>query len=67
MAQGGDQRFHRRHAVGGIAVRGDHLLVDPPADLDRPVLLEAEEIVQPLGLPVGQEVGAGVQCASRTV
>lgn len=45
----------------GLPVGADHALVDAPGRLDLDVLLDAEQRGQPLPLPVGEEVGAGVQ------
>ena len=51
----------------GVSVGGDHPLVDPPGRFDRDMVVGGEEVAQPLGLLVGEEVGAGVQGPSRGV
>jgi hypothetical protein len=48
-------------ATVGLAVGGDHLLVDPPGDLDGGVLVDGEQGFEPVVLAVGEQVGAGVQ------
>ena len=51
----------------GVAVGGDHALVDTPGGLDGDVVLDSEQGGQALVLPVGEEVGAGVQGAAGPV
>src|SRR4030095_10180354 len=54
----------RAGAPVGVAVGGDHALVDAPGRLDLNVVLIAEQGGQPLLLAVGEQVGAGVQGAA---
>ena len=65
MADGPDQAGHHRSAGGpvGVAVGGDHALVDAPGHLDLDVVLDREQRMDPLLLLVGEQVGAGVQGA----
>jgi hypothetical protein len=62
-ADGVDEPLHRRSASAavGVAVGGDHPLVDPPGRLDLDVLLGIEQPGEPLSLLVGEQIGAGVQ------
>ncbi len=63
MAQRVDQVGHLLLASGavGFAVGADHALVDPPGRLDLDVVLAVEQRGQALSLPVGEQVGSGVQ------
>lgn len=47
----------------GVAVGGDHVLVDTPGDLDLDVLIGGEHRVQACLVLGGEQVGAGVQSA----
>jgi len=62
-ADRGDQVLHHRLAPCsvGIAVCGDHPLVDAPRGLDRDVLLDLEERIESGCLLLGQQVLSGVQ------
>ena len=62
-AEGVDQLGHRGAAADpvGVAVGGDHVLVDVPADLELQVLLGREQRAEPRLLLGGEQVGAGVQ------
>ena len=51
----------------GFAVGGDHSLVGGPGDLDGDVIIVGEQGIKPVLLLVGEQVGAGVQGASRRV
>ena len=63
MADRFDQLEHQFAALRpiGVAVGGDHALVDPPGHLDLGVLVDGKQGVQTLVLLVGEQVGAGVQ------
>ena len=67
--EGDDQAAHRLPAGRpvGVAVGGDHALVDAPGGLDLDVVLDSEQGGQPLLLAVGEQVGAGVQGAAGAV
>ena len=58
--------FDQRPALGavGVAVGGDHLLVDVPGHLDRGVLVGREQRLELAFLLVGEQVDAGVQGAA---
>jgi hypothetical protein len=60
---------HELSALGpvGFSVGVDQPLVDAPGGLDLDVVIDAEESCQPSPLPVGEEVGAGVQGPPRPV
>ena len=45
----------------GVAIGGDHPLVDAPGRLHLDVPFIGEQFAQPPGLPVGEQVRAGVQ------
>ena len=51
----------------GVAVGGDHALVDAPGRLDLDVLLDGEQRLDPGGLLVGEQVSAGVQGPARVM
>ena len=61
--EGFDDLGHLLPTAGpvGFAVGGDHALVDPPGRLDLHVLITPEQRAAPRGLPVGEQVEAGVQ------
>jgi hypothetical protein len=59
----GDQCLHLLAAAGavGVAVGGDHALVDVPGGLDLDVFVVREQFVESGLLFVGLQVGAGVK------
>jgi hypothetical protein len=64
-----DQLAHELSPSGpvGLAVGGDHALVDAPGRFDLDVFLGLEQVVQALRLLVGKQVGSGVQGPPRGV
>ena len=64
-----DQRDHQLSALAAVfvAVGGDHPLVDAPGGFDLDMIIAREQGSEPVLLPVGEEVGAGVQGAARRV
>ena len=62
-AEGVDERAHRGASVTpvGVAVGGDHLLVDAKGRLDLHVRVDREQPGEPGVLLVGEQVGAGVR------
>ena len=69
VADRGDQRGHRRPAPCpvGVAVGGDHGLVDAPGHLDLDVVSGGEQGLDAGALSVGEQAGAGVQGPSGPV
>jgi len=51
----------------GVAVGGDQALVDAPGRFDFDVIIGGEQVFQALLLPVGEQVGSGVQGPPGTV
>ena len=69
---GGDRVDHGLHhllalLLVGLAVRGDHALIDTPGRFDLDVLLGSEQYLQPDPLPVGEQLVAGVEGATCMV
>ena len=64
-----DQGFHELAALDpvGVAVGGDHPLVGGPGDLHRGVAVVGEELVESVGLAIGDLLPAGVQRAAGGV
>ncbi len=69
VADGVDELAHLVSPAGpvGVAVGGNHLLVDAPGRLDLDVGVAREQRVESLALLVGEQVGAGVQGPARGV
>ena len=69
LPQGADEPLHqelpRARVLGAVGL--DQALVDAPGGLDRGVALIGEEVLQALGLGVGEQVGARQQCAPGPV
>ena len=68
-AEAVDDPGHGRLPGGlvGVAVGGDDVLVDAPADLDRQVLVVGEEGGEPGLLSVGEQALAGPQRPARRI
>ena len=59
LSQGADEPAHQVHSQAGVlgAVGLDEALVDAPGGLDRSAALVGEQVLQALGLGVGEQVG----------
>ena len=62
LLQGVDEPLHQVLSQARLlgAVGLDEALVDAPGGLDRSVALISEEVLQALGLGIGEQVGPGV-------
>lgn len=69
VAEGVDERLHHRASVGavGVAVGGDHGLVDGPGCFNLDVLIDGEQGVQSCTLFVGEERLTGVEGAAGSI
>ena len=69
LPQGADESAHQVLPQAGVlgAVGLYQALVDAPGGLNRGVALVGEEVLQALGLGVGEQVGACQQCAPGPV
>jgi len=69
LFQGVDEPLHQvlsqARLVGAVGL--DEALVDAPGGLDRSVALVSEEVLQALGLGVGEQAGPGQQSAPGPV
>src|SRR5699024_6717262 len=68
-SEGRDDLLHHHSGSGpvGFSIGSDHGLVDLPGRLDRSMLLAAEQAAEALALPLGQQLGPGVEGAAGLV